>query len=155
MKLRTTRPGLILLLAMFVVLGSRVAVADDSKQSSSDNSSQSTSSDNHSNDNQSNDNQSSDDQSNDNNGGVGSNVITHEIGESAEKEQEEARQAVVNGKAAPLTLLLKKLQTDYPGQILDVALTRKLAKLLFVVKYIDPTGTVKVVTLDALSLEVY
>jgi uncharacterized membrane protein YkoI len=77
----------------------------------------------------------------------------HEAGETAEKEQEEARQAVANGKAAPLTVLLKKLKTQFPGQVLDVTLLKNEARLRFVVKYIDKAGRVKTVTLDALTLE--
>ncbi len=77
----------------------------------------------------------------------------HELSESPEQEQEEVRQAVASGKAAPLTQLLLKLKAHYPGQILNVALVRKSAKLNFVVKYIDPTGLVKIVSFDALTLE--
>jgi uncharacterized membrane protein YkoI len=75
------------------------------------------------------------------------------LNESPEKEQEEARQAVATGKAAPLTKLLEKLKTAYPGQILDVGLVRLPNKLKFSVKYIDVKGVVKTVTLDALTLE--
>jgi uncharacterized membrane protein YkoI len=67
-------------------------------------------------------------------------------------EQEEARKAVTTGQAAPLTELLKKLKTDYPGQLLDVGLTHDTKNFVFTVKYIDATGTVRTVSLDALTL---
>lgn len=155
MKFRFAWPGLIFLLLMLAVTGSRMALADDQKSQGSDH--QQTQSSEGS-DNRAGSGEDAGDGGyggDGTDGGDGTKVTPHEVGESAEKEQEEARQAVAAGKAAPLTLLLKKLQTDYPGQILDVALARNLTKLVFVVKYIDTTGILKTVTLDALTLEVY
>ena len=79
--------------------------------------------------------------------------LDHEKGESADDEQEEIKREVEGGNAASLKKLIEKLNTDYPGQILDVFLKHDHGKLLFEIKYIDPEGVVKTLVLDARSLE--
>ena len=75
------------------------------------------------------------------------------LGGDLEEEQESARSAVASGKAAPLTALLKKLKADYPGEILGVALNQVQGQYVFDVKYLDRSGLIKIVSLNALTLE--
>ena len=152
MKLRLALSRLCFLLGLGISLGSPLALADDGKGQHGDSNSQTSSNETGQNEEQS------------ERAGIGSGqgdevtqsedaATAHELSESPEKEQEEVAQAVASGRAAPLTLLLKKLKSSYPGQILDVTLVRLSAPMKFRVKYIDQTGLVKTVTLNALTLE--
>ncbi|MEO7566682.1 MAG: hypothetical protein ABIS49_08570 [Aestuariivirga sp.] len=160
MHLRFGKPGIALLVGLLLAAGSRVAIADDNKDHHGSDHDHSTSSDSGNSDN------GGKPAGGDNSGGKHNNddeqsqvsqtnpeSNAHEADETPEREQEEARQAVASGKAAPLTSLLRKLRSDYPGQVLDVSLAQHFSRLVFVVKYIDKTGLVKVVSLDAVTLE--
>jgi hypothetical protein len=157
MKFRLPMSGPVVLLVVLFALSGHVALAGDGKGHDGDHGQTQSSND------QGDDHdhgQSGDDQGDNQQSGTSTNAgdgsgddKAHEANETPQKEQEEARQAVANGKAAPLTVLLKKLKADYPGQILDVALVKDAVKLRFIVKYIDKANQIKTVTLDALTLE--
>jgi hypothetical protein len=165
MHLRFGKPGIALLLGLLLAAGSRVAMADDNNGHSGSTPDHSSSSDSGTSD------KGEKSEGGDKSGGGRNNddeqsqisqpdtsqsdteSTAREADEPPGKEQEEVRQAVVSGKAASLTSLLKKLKTKYPGQVLDVTLTQHFSRLVFVVKYIDKVGLVKVVSLDAMTLE--
>ncbi len=88
-----------------------------------------------------------------NGGGLQQELVPHKLVEGPNDEQDAARAAVASGKAAPLTELLKKLKTDYPGEILDVGLKQIRGQYVFNVKYLDSSGLIKTVSLNAVTLE--
>lgn len=83
----------------------------------------------------------------------GSHFSAVEDGDGDADDQESAKSAVASGKAAPLTELLKKLKSDYPGEILNVALNQIRGQYVFNVKYLDHAGLIRMVSLNALTLE--
>lgn len=152
MTSRSALPRLSFLLWLIIALGSGVAWAEDGKNSQGSSNSQTSSNSSGNHDGESEDAGAVSDHADDV-AASESAAAAHELSESPEREQEEVARAVASGKAAPLPLLLKKLKANFPGQILDVALVRVPAPLKFKVKYIDVTGQVKTVLLNALTLE--
>lgn len=162
MHLRFGKPGIALLLGLLLAAGGRVTMAGDkadhhdhssSDNGKSDNGEKSESADKPSAPQNKDGDADADDGDETQASQLNSESNAHEADETLEHEQEEVRQAVASGKAAPLTSLLRKLRADYPGQVLDVSLTRHTSRLVFVVKYIDKAGLVKIVSLDALTLK--
>lgn len=75
-----------------------------------------------------------------------------EIGESGSQEAAEAKNAVLEGQARPLSDLLSYLKQNYPGQILDVDLKQRSGKFEYRLKILQDTGKVIKLRLDAMTL---
>jgi hypothetical protein len=69
------------------------------------------------------------------------------------KEAQKAREAVADGKAVPMRLLLRHLRTNYPGKLLDVDLKRSWGHFEYRVKILQASGKVIHLRLDAITLQ--
>lgn len=67
--------------------------------------------------------------------------------------QDAAKDAVEQGKAASLPLLLAYLNIYYPGEVLDVKLLRAGSTYLYDVKYLASTSRLQHVVLEARTLK--
>ncbi|PJI98007.1 peptidase YpeB-like protein [Acidovorax sp. 69] len=69
-------------------------------------------------------------------------------------DHDRARQAVQAGQVLPLPVVLQRLQSEVPGQVLDVELEQERGMWVYEIKLLTPAGQLTKVKLDARTAEV-
>jgi hypothetical protein len=68
------------------------------------------------------------------------------------REQDDVRQAVLDGKAVSLKRLLSHIADNYPGRVLDINLRRSSDHFVYRVKMLTPRKKLTTIELNAVSL---
>lgn len=71
------------------------------------------------------------------------------LADDGDDDHERARQALEGGEILPLQTLIKGLERDYPGQILEVELEREDGLWVYEIKLIRHSGALVKLELDA------
>jgi uncharacterized membrane protein YkoI len=69
----------------------------------------------------------------------------------AGSDHDRARSALMSGEIMPLKALLERLETDYPGQVLEVELDRERGRWVYEVKVLQSNGRLLRLDVDASS----
>ncbi len=72
----------------------------------------------------------------------------------SEHDHDRAERAVQAGQALPLQNVLQKLQTDYPGQVLEVELEHDDGRWIYEIKLLQAGGQLRKLKLNAQTGEV-
>jgi uncharacterized membrane protein YkoI len=68
------------------------------------------------------------------------------------REQDDVRQAVLDGRAVSLKRLLSHIADNYPGRVLDINLRRSSDHFVYRVKMLTPRKKLTTIELNAVSL---
>ena len=95
-----------------------------------------------------------DDDGGDDHGGRGKDdngVGTASGSASSGSDYDSARDAVRNGQIMPLKSMLKKIDSDRYGRIIDIRLSRSLSRDIYQLKLRDDNGVIRTLRVDARS----
>ena len=71
-----------------------------------------------------------------------------------EEDHERARQAVTDGKALPLGEILSRLQPQIGGEVIEIELEGKGARLVYEIKVLGRDGRLRELYVDAATAEI-
>lgn len=73
---------------------------------------------------------------------------------AADSDQDRARAAAQAGQVLPLKTLLTRLESDHPGQVLEVELEQHAGRWIYEIKLLQPDGRLIKLEVDAATAEV-
>lgn len=95
----------------------------------------------------------SDDSGDDDSSGKAETEDGDNDGDDSGIKAQEALEAVAEGRAVSLTLLIRHLNENFPGKLIDVDFKQRSGRVFYLVKILQEDGKILRLRLDALTLE--
>ena len=80
--------------------------------------------------------------------------LAGDLAMASSNDHDQARAALASGEILPLSVILGKLEKDYPGQIIEVELEREKGQWMYEIKLLQKNGFRQKLKVDAKSAAV-